>query len=377
MSASSPWTATYLEARGWFRDALPPALHAWQGARLEARPLAADASLTVDWAVAAPNSHPVRLLVLTTGLHGIEGIVGADVLRLLVEEYLPRLDPASTGLLLVHALNPWGMHHRRKVNAGNVDLNRNFLLPDEPYDPDFNGDYGLLGDFLGPRRPLDAPPLSATRFLFRLARAMQRYGAAVIQRAALLGQYGDPQGMYYGGAAPAEEARLMIELLQAVVPAFASATLLDVHSGFGPPQQMLLVHPTREPRPVDELRRRFGYPHVLKSDDRDFYAMRGDMIDSLYGRAGELWPGTRFYASAFEFGTLGGSAVALARSLRAMVHENQAHHHGARTRSAARWARREFEALYVPRDPAWWRAARESARRALDGILRAEGFLRP
>ena len=377
MTPPTPWPQSYEEARRWFCQALQPALRAWPAARLEARPLEADGSLTVDWALAAPDHNPARLLVLTTGLHGIEGVVGTHVLRLFVEEYLPRLDPASTGLLLVHALNPWGMHHRRKVNAGNVDLNRNFLGPAEPYDPDFNGDYTLLREFLGPRRPLDAPPLSATRFVLGLARAMRRHGAAVIQRAALLGQYGDPQGMYYGGAGQAEEARLLIELLQAHVPAFAAATLLDMHSGFGPPGQMALVHSTREPRPVDELRRRFGYPHVLKSDDREFYAMRGDMIDSLYGRAQADWPGTRFYASAFEFGTFGDSTWALARSLRAMVHENQAYHHSARTPSAARRARQEFEALYVPRHPDWWQAARDSARRAFDGILGAEGFLSP
>jgi hypothetical protein len=69
--------------------------------------------------------------------------------------------------------------------------------------------------------------------------------------------------------------------------------------------------------------------------------------------------------------------LALARSLRAMVHENQVHHHGARSPSAARRARREFEALYVPRDADWWRAAWESARRGFEGILRAEGFLSP
>ena len=377
MPDSSPWTVTYQEARGWFREALPPALRAWPGARLEARPLPADGNLTVDWALATPDHGPARLLVLTTGLHGIEGVVGAHVLRLFIEEYLPRLDPASTGLLLVHALNPWGMHYGRKVNASNVDLNRNFLLPAEPYDPDFNADYTLLRGFLGPRRALEAVPLGGARFLAGLARAMRRHGAAVIQRAALLGQYGDPQGMYYGGAELAEESHLLIELLQAHLPTFAAATLLDVHSGFGPPRQLALVHSTREPRPVDELRRSFGYPHVLKSDDRDFYAMRGDMIDSLYSRAQADWPGMSFYASAFEFGTFGDSTLALARSLRAMVHENQVFHHGARTPSAARRARQEFEALYIPRDPEWWQAARESARRAFDGILHAEGFLSP
>lgn len=377
MHEPPPWTVTYEQARAWFRQAIPPALHAWPVTRLEARPLAADSSLTVDWAFAAPRQAPARLLVLTTGLHGIEGVVGADMLRLFVEEFLRRLDPASTGVLLVHALNPWGMHHRRKVNPGNVDLNRNFLGPAERYDPDLNPDYARLRPFLGPHRRLEAPVLSGTRFAFGLARALLRHGPAAIQRAALHGQYADPRGIYFGGTGLAQESRLLIELLQAHVPPFASAALLDMHSGFGPRRQMALVHSTREPRPVDELRRRFAYPHVLKSDDRDYYAMRGDLIDSLYGRAGEDWPGTRFYASAFEFGTLGDSTLALARSLRAMVHENQAYHYGAGTDSAARWARREFEALYVPRRPDWWQAARESARQAFEGILRAEGFLGP
>ena len=36
-------------------------------------------------------------------------------------------------LLMIHALNPFGMAHLRRVNEDNVDLNRNFLLAGEQF----------------------------------------------------------------------------------------------------------------------------------------------------------------------------------------------------------------------------------------------------
>ena len=374
METSRRWPVSYVDSRQWFRDTLPRSLQAWPGVRLEAHPLSAAPDLTIDWIYAQPAT-PARLLILTTGLHGIEGFVGAVILRLLVEEFLPRLDATGTGLLLIHALNPWGMHHGRKVTARNVDLNRNFLLMPQAFDPAFNPDYARLKAFIGPERPLDPPAGAASRFALALIDVLRRDGAAVLQRASLLGQYGDPRGMYYGGIGPEEETGLLLRLMRETVPGYQAATLLDMHSGYGPRFQMSLVHSTGEPRPVEALRQRLGYPRVLKADDRDFYAMRGDMVDALYALAETAWPQVRFYATAFEFGTFGDSTLALARSLRAMIVENQAHHHGARSDSARRWAQREFRALYRPDDARWWDKAGADARQAFEGILRAEGFL--
>lgn len=369
--------ASYQAARLWFREAVPPALGRWPAARLEARPIPPGQDLTIDWAYAPPSGRAERLLILVTGLHGIEGFVGTHVLRLLVEEFLPRLDPTTAGVLLIHPLNPWGMQHGRKATAGNIDLNRNFLRSPAEFDPAFNPDYARLQGLLAPRRPLEAQPLASTRFGLGLGKAMLKVGAAVVQRAALLGQYVDPAGMYYGGASRAEEGRHLLGLLEARVPSYPAVCLLDIHSGFGAQRRLSLVHSTREVESIGDLRNRLGYPHVVKSDDRDFYAMRGDMIDGLYDTARTEWHTARFYASTFEFGTFGDSLPALARSLQAMVHENQQHHHGARSPRAARGARREFEALYAPADPAWWAAATVSARRAMEGILQAEGFVAP
>lgn len=374
MSAVGLWPASYRESRQWFRDTLPQVLRAWPGARLASQPLSAEPELTIDW-LYAEAAAPARLLVLTTGLHGIEGIVGAVILRLFVDEFLPRLEAASTGLLLIHALNPWGMHHARKVNAHNVDLNRNFLLTPQDFDPTFNPEYARLKRFLGPERPLGPPALAAPRFALGMIDVLRRNGPAVVKRASLLGQFRDPRGMYFGGTGMEEEAGLLLRLLREAVPAYSAVTLLDMHSGYGPRFQMSLVHSTSERRPAQTLRQTLGYARVLKADAQDFYDMRGDMVDGLYALAESAWPQVRFYATAFEFGTFGESTLSLARSLRAMVIENQAYHYGARSDSARNWAQREFSALYRPDDPRWWDKARADARLAFEGILRAERFL--
>ena len=376
MDTGQRWPSSYAEARQWFRKAVLSSLRAWPSARLGSQPLAADPDLTIDWALTRAGGVPERLLVLLTGLHGIEGFVGAVMLRLFLDEFLPRLDPSTTGLLLIHALNPWGMQHGRKVNAQNVDLNRNFLLAPQDFDPAFNPDYARLKPFIGPERPVDPPGRASARFALGLAQALRTHGAAVLQRASLLGQYRDPRGMYYGGTGLTQEAQLLLRLLAESVPGYSSVTLLDMHSGYGPRLQMSMVHSPLEQRSSADLRARIHYPRVLKADDRDFYAMRGDMVDTLYALTETAWPNARFYASAFEFGTFGDSALALARSLRAMTLENQLHHHGSPFEAAARWVRREFTSLYRPEDPRWWDKAEADARQAFEGILHAEGFIR-
>jgi hypothetical protein len=82
----------------------------------------------------------------------------------------------------------------------------------------------------------------------------------------------------------------------------------------------------------------------------------------------------RFYATAFEFGTFGESTLALIRSLRAFVLENQMHWFGASDQARKRIAS-EFHEFFAPQDPQWRSKAIQDARLALDGILTAEKFI--
>ena len=56
----------------------------------------------------------------------------------------------DAAIVLVHVLNPYGMAWLRRFNEHNVDLNRNFLGPDETYEGAPDG-YDDLDAFLNPR----------------------------------------------------------------------------------------------------------------------------------------------------------------------------------------------------------------------------------
>ena len=78
---------------------------------------------------------PERAVVVTSGIHGVEGFAGSAVQT----EWLRRLGqgkaavPDRVRLVFAHALNPYGFAWIRRANECNVDLNRNFLLAGDSY----------------------------------------------------------------------------------------------------------------------------------------------------------------------------------------------------------------------------------------------------
>jgi len=69
-----------------------------------------------------------KVIVITSGVHGVEGYLGSALQTKALEDGLFANLPRDTGVVLVHALNPWGMAHFTRTNEDNVDLNRNFLV---------------------------------------------------------------------------------------------------------------------------------------------------------------------------------------------------------------------------------------------------------
>jgi murein tripeptide amidase MpaA len=129
---------SYHDSREQFRALIDRVRRRWPGARLISHaPDGDDHTIAAITADAVESS--VQRLLITTGEHGIEGYLGAAFLQWFAAEFLPRLDPRRTGLLLVHAINPWGMARRHRVNRSNVDLNRNFLATGDSFALDANG----------------------------------------------------------------------------------------------------------------------------------------------------------------------------------------------------------------------------------------------
>lgn len=366
---------SYEDSRARFRQNLHRVRNLWPSARLAAHCMDGGEDLTIDWIEADALEEKEKLLALTTGEHGIEGYMGSAMLQLFFEEILPRLEPSRTGLLLVHAINPWGMKHRRRTNGANVDLNRNFVWEASALDHSSNPDYAKLEPFLNPSGSIRSLWLSNLSFTCGLLWHLLRLGVQSIRGATLLGQYRFPQGIYYGGTSIQEETMVLMELCRQHLQEYQHVVLLDMHTGYGPRYQMSLVNSCLEPRKSEELRQQLSYPLVVKSDPAEFYAMQGDMIDYLYTLARQEFPGKRLYATSFEFGTEGDSLGATVRSLRAMVLENQMHWFGATTQEVRERIERDFAELFFPSEERWRAKAVADGRQAFRGILSAEGFL--
>lgn len=383
MSEVSTWfPQTYEESRDKFRRDADLVLRVWPEARLASHCIDAEEDLTIDWIETPGVERNDKLLLFTTGEHGIEGYVGAAMLHLFMREFLPLLDHKDTGLLMVHAINPWGMKHWRRTNKSNVDLNRNFIwsspestLSKSLYDPSINPDYDRMSSLLNPKKPVRGISLSKWVFTFRFLWAMITAGPAALRSASLLGQYRVPEGIYYGGDACQEEVRLLMELYPTHIQQYKQILHLDIHTGFGPQYQMSVVNSPLEPRSSEELEEAFDYPRVAKANPDEFYTIHGDMIDYMYNMVKARFPAKRLYATSFEFGTLGSSFSATLQSLRTMILENQAYWHGTVSADVRDQVTDAFQQMFVPSEPEWRAEAMSDARQAFAGILRTEGFI--
>lgn len=202
---------TYELSRERFRQNLETIRKRWRGATLSHQQISADEDLSIDWIRADALGKNEKVVIFTTGEHGIEGYVGSAMLQHFIDEYLPRLDPQTTGLLLVHAINPWGMKYHRRVNANNVDLNRNFLW-DANFDPAFNPEYDSIKSAYDSEKPIQSFALSNLAFYASSLRFLAQQSFAKLNHTFLIGQYRNPKGLHYGSHKYEEETLLLIKL---------------------------------------------------------------------------------------------------------------------------------------------------------------------
>jgi hypothetical protein len=339
----------------------------WADSRLEAYPLKNHPDLSIDWLWAHPRKKE-NLVVITTAEHGVEGYVGSAMLKMFMDEFAPRLNPENTGALLVHAINPYGMKHRQRVNPNNVDLNRNFVFAGN-YSSAINPDYDLLFDFLNPQKPANTFSAEALPFFANVIKNIIHPGRSRVQAASLLGQHRHEKGIYFGGKEAQEETKVLIGLYRQALQAYDGFYQIDMHTGYGPRYQMTFLISPLEDGTSAEAAQRFHYPLVQKLDASEFYAISGDMGEYIYRLQNAEFPGKKVFASGFEFGTFGEALPALIRSLRVTILENQLRRHGAVSKQAEEQIRAEYEELFFPKETRWREKALADGRQALGGIL--------
>lgn len=239
--ALQSWPASYRQARANLLAALQQQPHPLQHDAVRYPVSGADDELLYTDIVWLGRQDAPSLLVLISATHGVEGFAGAAIQHDALLQLASMELPPELAVLIIHALNPWGFSHQRRVNEDGVDLNRNTVdfsqpLPDAP-------DYQQLADAI---LPDNGDWETADRLL---AQSREYWGAKRFQQAVAGGQYTHPQGLFYGGDAPSFSRRLIEERLANWHLGQRQVLVLDLHTGLGPfgHGELICDHPADSP----------------------------------------------------------------------------------------------------------------------------------
>ncbi len=317
-----------------------------------------------------------HLVVVTSGVHGVEGkfgsVVQTEALRRLAITGLP----PGVGVVMIHAVNPWGFVYSRRVDANNVDLNRNFIDSASAL-PETHPAYPSLDRLINP-----AGTQGLTDELqFRLAslrkivldRGTKRLAAAIAQ-----GQYTHPKGLFFGGSSLSVSSHRLQGILSQLIDDSPAITHLDIHSGLGRSGKITLIAAastaaqtdgasqplsTRASTPATTLEQRvqqhYGLPCVADDRPGNPYEARGSLARWCTQRAHDK----HYVYLCVEVGTVGPLNV-----LSALRRENRAYHHLPEHSPTRRRASQALCLAFTPESARW---ANNSVEGALDVIRRS------
>lgn len=316
--------------------------------------------------VDSPEESNKNVLLVSTGLHGIEGYMGNIFLQILVDYYIKNELYYRFSLIMVHAINPWGMDEFRRVNENNVDLNRNFIENWNSHDKGINSQYGEVYDLLNPDKAIKRSDTSLIPFLFSNIGKIKRFGTEKIKKALTLGQYEFDKGIYYGGAEYQKSVLIIRRIFKNILSEYINIMHFDIHTGAGPKNRMSVINSVREIKSDDLIRSETGYDLIYRSDEDDFYEICGDINDYFYFLKKDMDVNSNFfYSTCLEFGTFGESIIGYLKTLKSIINENSAFFNEYVSVEAERRGKKDFLSLFYPSDSAWRNAAIYDAEKAI------------
>jgi len=181
-------------------------------------------------------------------VHGVEGHAGSAIQCKWLDMVAKKEVALPTGVtvVIVHVMNPYGFKHGRRYNENNVDLNRNMLvgLDGTPVDAGWTfgwardshpvkADYDRFSSAFNYTRPWWCP-FDDVLFFLNAAYLLWRHGYTSLKRAAVSGQYHNPNGIWYGGRELQPSYKALLSFLQRECAAADPVMFIDVHTGLGP-----------------------------------------------------------------------------------------------------------------------------------------------
>jgi len=358
---ATAFPSDYASSRARFREAAKRLGWILRAHRVDGTGPAGE-ELTID-AANSPTPGADHVLIVSSGLHGVEAPFGAAVQLAVMDQWAEKGGlPAGVRAVFLHGLNPYGCAWGRRVDAANVDPNRNFLLPGQEYrgSPDT---YKHFDGLLNPPRP----PARWDPFVLHAWLEVARHGLPALKQALVGGQYEYPKGLFFGGHGPSTTHLALRERFREWAGPADRAVHLDFHSGLGRwgSYKLLLDSPVpaAHRKQMDEW---FG-PGTHEEDNPNgvAYLPRGGFGPWCVAQG----VATDYLYMVAEFGTY--SNVPMLAGMRA---ENRAHHWGRPGEPVVERARARMRELFCPAS-AEWRArvlaqGVELVRRAATGLAR-------
>jgi len=295
--------------------------------------------LSIDIATIGGSNAPT--LLITSGVHGVEGYAGSAIQFALLEQLMANDQFRKLRTVLIHAVNPYGFVHGRRVNEENVDLNRNFHASQEDY-AGAPETYSRLDRFLNPTTRSRAFDLFYPQALLTIA----RYGQPALRQAVAGGQYAFPRGLFFGGKGPSRPARIIQEHAASWLSGADGVLHLDLHTGLGSWGAAKMLLEPEESRHAAWYAENFGAETIVSGGQtgRSAYEASG-----LFG----LWMQRLFGKYHYRFATLEFGTYPVLRVLQALRAENRAHHYSGPGKKDYAKSKAQLIECFCPASPAW------------------------
>ncbi len=349
------FSRTYAEARRRFHDAADTVDATVRSYEVGGE---SDDDLAIDVATLGAESEPA--IVVSSGVHGVEGFFGSAVQLALLDKLRTAQTLRDYRYVLIHSVNPFGFSRLRRVNEDNVDLNRNFLASTDDFSGAPDG-YASLDAFLNPQ----SPPSRLEPFGLKAVWHIWTKGLQPLKEAIARGQYEYPRGLFFGGKRPCASTRIVQENCASWLASSKKVFHVDFHTGLGAfGTYKLLVTESSDSERYAWFVHTFGanYVESLTQPGGTAYPISGMLGKWLQGHFSAC--DYRFVGA--EFGTYG-----VIRVLNALRAENRAHHYGSENDALYRRAKGEILECFCPRAPSWRRKVVGSGLEIVDKGMRA------
>lgn len=355
---SSPFSSSYAQAREKFLQAAEAAglyveshIHPLLGRDGE--------TLAMDVALDGP-ADAKHLLIVSSACHGVEGYCGSGVQVNALQDSTWRAAARAhkVAVLYIHALNPFGFSHVRRVTHENVDLNRNFQDFSKPLP--LNEAYGQVEPLLLPQVwPPNAANQQAT--LDYIA----QHGMVGLQAAVTRGQHQYPDGLFFGGTEPTWSNQTLRQVLRQHGQQAQRLAWIDLHTGLGPSGVGERIFACADDAAALQRARAWWGPNVTSIYDGSSTSafLTGLMWSSAYQEC----PQAEYTGLAMEYGTQPMEQVMMALRADHWLHQ----HPEAPAAQKAQIKQDLMDAFYTDTDA--WRSqilaqAQEAMHQAVQGL---------